>query len=615
MKLRRKLLLLKYFSNLSIQNKLIFSYFLVIFFPLIILGFFTYNTATSSLKAEVSKYSIEVVQQLNDNIDNTISELDRILSVLATDEDVLKILNKDRKRSLVKRIADDEIMNNKINNMVSFRTNIAGLYIFSFNGEVYNYKEANNSIQLGYTFVATHWYETMKTLNLTKLLLPTHIQEDILSSGPKKQVFTLIRKINDIDTKKNLGNILIDIDMTTFQNAWANINRRNYSELAIIDNNKSTIFNTNEKLVSTQLKGDYIDRILKEKNGTFITDVIGNSSLISYNTSKSTNWTVISIIPLTDIYQNINNLQYIIVSTVIFFIVVSFIIVVLISRSITKPISTLRLLMKRVESGNFNVSIPVRNMDEVGELSLSFNKMISKINNLIQTVYETQLLKKEAELNALQTQINPHFLYNTLQIIDLIAEEEGISEISSVCQSLSRIFRYSIKGSEVVSLSFELDHIKDYILIHKLRFADKFDVFYDIDESLYDKKMIKLLLQPLVENALFHGIENKKGKSILTISAKLIEDLIELVVEDTGIGMDEQQLEQLKESLNEEVESSQIDGYSRRSIGIKNVNSRIKLYFGEKYGITVDSKLKVGTKVTVTIPAYFHKDGGKSYGT
>ena len=210
-------------------------------------------------------------------------------------------------------------------------------------------------------------------------------------------------------------------------------------------------------------------------------------------------------------------------------------------------------------------------------------------------------------MNALQSQINPHFLYNTLQIIDIIAEQEGIDVICSVCRSLSRMFRYSInRGKEIIPLSSEIEHVKDYIYIQKLRFKDRIEVIFDIDEDIMKNKMIKLMLQPLVENAMIHGVESKKGTCIITISAKKADGNTILTVEDTGVGMDEQQLQSLRDSINDEIVHAEIDSTERKSIGLKNVNARIRLYFGENYGLSIDSKLNLGTKVTLTIPEDIH---------
>lgn len=597
----------RFFGNSSLQKKLILTYFVLIFVPLIIVGIFAYNIAATSLKSEVSRYIAEVLQQVNDNIDNNIYELDRMASILSSDREVLSILAKEKGRPQQEIMNDEYLIDAKINTLLNFRTNINGFFVFSYNGEVYSYSGANNSLRPDYTFTSTRWYEMMKSLGIKKLLLPTHVQDQVLTSGHKMNVYTYIKEISAFDTHKALGNILIDVNTDALKKIWDNLNTHEYQEFLIIDNNKTIIYHTRSEMISSQFRSDYISQLLRIGTGSILTQVDGKPALISFNTSKYTNWTVINIIPIEKLYQNINNLAYVILTVVVICMFLSFIIAVIVSQNITRPISQLRQLMKKAESGQFSVNIPVKGKDEISALSLSFNNMIAKINSLIQTVYETKLLKKEAELNALQTQINPHFLYNTLQIIDIIAEQEGIDVICSVCRSLSRMFRYSIStGKEIVPLSNEIQHVKDYISIQKLRFKDRFDVIFDIEESLATHKVIKLILQPLVENALIHGIETKKEKCLITITAKNEDNLIQLSVEDTGVGMDEKQLESLRESINEEIVHAALDTVDRRSIGLKNVNARVRLYFGESYGIKIESKQNHGTKVTVVIPEDIH---------
>lgn len=604
-----------FFKNLSLQKKIVSTYFLLIVFPLTLVAFFAYNISATSVKLEVSRYISEVLQQVNDNIDNNVSEIDRMSSILSSDKDVLRILQEDKDRALKQAYQDEEDMDEKINNLINFRSGIEGFFVFSYNGEIYSYKGSGDSIRLDYNFTRTRWYETIKTLGLKKLLLPTHIQDQVLTARERKTVFSLARTIVDINTSKPVGNVLIDVDTSVIAKVWGKLNIRQYQDFLIVDNNKTIIYHTNEDMISSQFRSDYISKLLKSKNGNIITDVNGKAALVSFNTSPQTNWTVISIIPISILYKNITKLQYVIILIVTLCLIFSLLIAIIISRSITKPISELRKSMKIVELGKFNVEIPVKSKDEIGELSLSFNKMINELNKLIQTVYETKILKKEAELNALQSQINPHFLYNTLQTIDMLAESEGIDVISSICQSLSRIFRYSInRGKEIVPLSREIEHAKDYIYLQKLRFGDKFEVQFDIDKELFNNKMIKLVLQPLVENALYHGIEHKTVKCLLKVTAKKVGDSINICVQDTGKGMDKYQLEKLVNTINEEILHAEVDGLVQRSIGIKNVNARIRLYFGENYGVSIESKLNEGTIITVNIPIIPHDNGGFEHG-
>lgn len=595
-------------KSVSIQMKLIISYFLLTFIPLVIVGFLAYNISALSIKKEVTGYISKLLQQVNDNIDNEIYELDRIASGLSVDTSVLEILDKPKTGQLRDIYKNNAVMDEKINTLMDFRTNIEGLFLFSYDGEVYQYRGINNSIRLDYIFTSARWYLTMKSQGVSKLLIPTHTQDEVLTSGKKKVVFSYVKEIRDFETGKSLGDVLIDVNTDVIKKIWDKLNTQSSIELMIVDNNKTIIYHTHEEMISTQFRSNYISKILEEKNGSIITTINKRPALVTFNTSPLSNWTVISIIPINVLYKDITKISYVIIVAVGLFMLLSLFISVLISRSITRPIFELRKTMKLAEMGQLDINVPIKRNDEIGALSTSFNNMLGRINSLIQTVYETKILKREAELSALQAQINPHFLYNTLQTIDILAENEGIWVISMVCRSLSRMFRYSIsRGREFIPLSSELEHIKDYIYIQKLRFKERFEVEYEIEKNLLDYRVIKLIIQPIVENALLHAVQNKKDKCIIKISAKVITETLYITVEDTGLGIDEEQLKDIKESLNDEIIHTKTDNIQTKSIGMKNVNSRIRMYFGESYGVSIDSTINIGTKVTLTIPAIVHE--------
>jgi two-component system sensor histidine kinase YesM len=258
--------------------------------------------------------------------------------------------------------------------------------------------------------------------------------------------------------------------------------------------------------------------------------------------------------------------------------------------------------MKLAESGDFDTQIKVKSKDEIGELSLSFNKMLTRIKQLIQRVYQTEIVRKEAELSALQAQINPHFLYNTLQIMDIMAEEKGADEISGACQSLAKIFRYSIsKVTDLVALKVEIIHVEKNVFIKLLRLGEKLSVEYNLDESLYRYEIIKLILQPLVENAIIHGIEKDGRNCVIKVSASLTGDNLILSVEDNGVGMTAEELMKLQSSLYQDTDEERPKRHG--GIALKNVNDRIRLYYNDKYGMSIQSKKHKGTKVTLILPA------------
>jgi len=271
------------------------------------------------------------------------------------------------------------------------------------------------------------------------------------------------------------------------------------------------------------------------------------------------------------------------------------------SHKITRPILQLRQAMKRMENGVFDVTVPVHAKDELGYLGTSFNRMTEKINILILEKYQVELAGKEAQWNALQAQINPHFLFNTLSSIESLAiRGNDPNKISTIIHCLSDMFRYSISAGKYGQIDQELDHIRNYLYIQKIRFGDNLSYIMDIEEELKDMPMIKLLLQPLVENAIIHGIENKQDGGYVSVQVfSLSEETYAIEIEDNGAGMEAAELQKLLQRLGR---AEEIEAKGRRSIGLRNVVQRLSLHYGGRAEFQMTSAIQFGTVIRLTIP-------------
>lgn len=584
----------------SMRTKLALSYLLLTALPLIIIATFVFNVSIMTLKNEVSAYVANTLEQVNNNIDNTFVQLSNISANIGLDESIQDILKKDSSRSLEEKIQDDEKVAEIIENATINFTNIKALHIFSFNGEVYSMKGSSSSLMADYNFTRKKWFETMKQLNKKSLILPTYIQTDTTEEGNNRKVFGYIMEINDVQTNKNIGYLMVEMDISAFANLLQSISS---NQTIIIDDNKTVIYHPQSEYISSQFQTNYVSELLERKAGHMITNLNSGEQMITFNTSANTGWTVLSVMPTNILFSKINSFKLAMVYTIILCILSSVVIAILMSKSVTEPISLLRSRMKMAESGDFDIQIDVKSKDEIGELSISFNNMIVRIKKLIQRIYQTEILRKEAELSALQAQINPHFLYNTLQIMDIMAEEKGADEISGSCRALAKIFRYSIsKGQGFVSLKEEVQHVKNYVYIQQLRLGNHLTVKYNIDEELYKYEIIKLVLQPLVENAILHGIENSGRSCVIKVSATVERQSLIIDVEDDGVGMDEDELKKVQHSLYQE-EDDDDPRSDKCGIALRNVNNRIKLYYSDQYGMSIQSVRNVGTKVTLVLPA------------
>ena len=269
------------------------------------------------------------------------------------------------------------------------------------------------------------------------------------------------------------------------------------------------------------------------------------------------------------------------------------------SKSVTRPIKKLCRMTEKVAEGDFTVQEKETNTDEIAILTRSFNNMTQEIGGLVEDIKQQQKNLHIAETKLLQAQINPHFLYNTLDAIVWLAEENRKEEVVSMVTALSDFFRTTLsKGRDFITVREEQSHIESYLKIQQFRYQDIMDYEIDIAEELSEFVIPKLTLQPLVENALYHGIKNKRGGGTIRITGRLDGDKMVFLVEDNGKGMSEEVLERLKKSIGKEKADKNIDGF-----GLGNVNRRIRYYYGEQYGLEIESVENDGTKTTVTMKA------------
>lgn len=324
-------------------------------------------------------------------------------------------------------------------------------------------------------------------------------------------------------------------------------------------------------------------------------DVLRNDDLTGFITEAKTlensDWTAFLYRPAGAVSADAINITYVVLAMILLCIVLIFFISTLLSKIIVSPIEKLSLSMEQVEQGNYEIEISANSTDEVGQLISSFQKMVHTLNNLVNEVLLAQIKQQKNELEILQSQINPHFLYNSLSLINSKAIIAGQSDISQMSRLLSTFYRTMLnKGQQITTIASELENTKSYIAIQQMMHSKSFDVVYDIDESLLEYPIPNLLIQPLAENAILHGLDHRElpGKAILSISCYQEKQDIFFKIMDNGCGMSEEECEQIL--------TKDSKGY-----GVKNVHQRIQLYYGAEYGLTFHSTIGMGTYVLLKI--------------
>lgn len=422
-------------------------------------------------------------------------------------------------------------------------------------------------------------------------------------------VFAAAREIMDTSFNSSrdfnrIGYVLLAFDEKILEEYFSNI--------GILSNLELSIINESERIISDRDKSrsfnklDWYDSENKPKYEEGYVEMADRKQhLILATSSAITGWQIIGRVPMNHVEKNYKLiLRYNLILLLIAVAVFSGIAYSL-SRQISKPLKLLVKNISLLEKGNFDINADNFGCPEFSELAGSFNNMVVKLKELIKEVYEskiarqdTEIKMRQAELDALQSQINPHFLYNTLDSIRCKAMflTNGENEVSDMLFTLSSLFRLSIRlGSELVLISSELEHVKCYLAIEAFRFGDKVSVKWDINQEIMEYKTVKLILQPIVENSIFHGLEPMKGNGLISIRGLKIDDRIKFEITDDGIGIRECDMEKVLKGFRSESGS--------KGIGLANVNQRIKLNFGDEYGINISSKYMQGTTVTITIPA------------
>jgi two-component system, sensor histidine kinase YesM len=451
--------------------------------------------------------------------------------------------------------------------------------------------------------------ESIKSLILNKT--ETFYSAYLPSTGSgNNEYYAAVRKLNRIGgvTPQYLGNIILVLNRQYFNEIC--------SQYGITENSKTYILsNHNEILGSPKSSGESgLEKII-----TSMTLNQGSSTIFKFGRTKfishvryigETGWKVLTVTPYKEYYSELKTMTLINVGVFILAMLIVTLFSLQIIFGITQPIKSLLSTMESVKKGKFNERSPIILNNEIGRLTAHFNEMMEEVYRLNRTIisnqqnlYELKLANKDARLMALQSQINPHFLYNTLACIQGIAIHFNIKEISAMTTALARILRYSIRENDFVLISAEIENLANYILICQIRLKDKFDFIVDVDPEIMDYTINKLILQPIVENAVNHGLMKKAGKGEIILKGYKNEKYICFEVFDNGAGMSPEQVIELNKLPDPTGE--QLNTKGKRSgggIGIKNVKQRLNLCYSNDYIFHVESSPGLETRVLLQIP-------------
>lgn len=573
------------YLNSKISIKIII-YFSIIFVLSTIILTFTYKKINSIYNLEKMKQSaVEVLESAETNTSMIIDNVNNVSKMIISSDNVQNTLKRVREQD--KEGTDYDNISNYLMQFTNFSSNISSIYILDEHGNRY-YSE--NVFYKDFDLEKiknSEWYSELLESKGKYIL---KLNGGGFFQGNGNNYVSLIRVINDINTGEKIGILIINMNENAFYNLSLKLNNQ-YGTKLIIKNDKNELI-TGPNLDS-KLLGDVEDYEYPDSKVRFLVERVEEKDyIISTLTNPDYKWKLTTVMQYSESPQQTKYTNYFL----LYFSIANFLLIIIgsmiISKFITNPLKKLCKSMKDIESGEFNTVYIKTYDDEVGELKKGYNIMISQINLLLDKIRKDEKIKRQTELNLLMSQIKPHFLYNTFDTINSLALLGENRKIYEMIKALGKFYRTSLNnGKDIITVEEEINTVKSYLVIQNIRYQEMFEVEYDLDPRCNGFKIIKLVLQPLVENAIYHGIRNKKDKGKIKISTFQEEEKVILTLEDNGSGMDESQVRNIIES-------------KATGIGVRTTKERLRVFYGTEYEFIVESKKDIGTKIIIKMPRF-----------
>ncbi|WP_229521436.1 sensor histidine kinase [Paenibacillus monticola] len=586
--------------KMSFRSRLLFSYIFLIISSLLILGLLFYRTSLRVVTDQAQKNVYEIVRKNNEIMDTKLQIIDNSSLALFVDKDLFRIFNQLNPLNEVELFEADRQV-----------TAVLSKY-FSNNEDVYAYQLWTSYFTFGQTLpqgdpTRSDIYRSAEQAGGKMVWYPTYDFVDMfdqpyleqgmldfryLYSATRLLDFSLLKAttLDKMDPQVERPVLTISFKAETLKSLYDESIPEG-SQFLVLDSEHKVVSSSEPETITRMYSDSWVEDLQKENSGTRRMTLDGEAVIVCFDRSEVTGWLSIVWVPESELVGNlVNVIQTSIILLAAIMGIVALIYAYIIAGRITKPIKKLLAAMRSVGDGDFQKHVEVGTNDEFGILLQRFNKMNDRIRLLVLENYEIKLKEQEAEILALSMQMNPHFLYNTLNIMNWTAIENHQKELSKMLVSLSNMLHYtSRKEWGAVHLSEETEWMNNYFYIMSVRFEEKFTVQYEIDPRLYETMLPRLLFQPFVENAILHGFDQMEAGGIIGIRGWIKDGTRYYEIADNGRGMSSETINTIlyKESA---------------SIGIKNTIARIKMTYGDNYGVSIHSSPGSGTRVVITLP-------------
>lgn len=569
----------------------------------IVSGIYFFFMMQRSIEQETVQSEQQLTLQISSTIETYLKQVDRLTVRTAYDQSVLACLRKQRKgakESLLEYTNDREIMFSFLNKASKIVDGIQNIVIYNNQGSPLYYYQAG-SLNLDFSVRDEKWYPELTSTKDQGLVIFEGVHISSQFDHTDQPIVSIVRRIKDIQNFEGIGIIKVDISANAFADLIKNARENQNSFSSLIDQDGKVIISTDESIkIGTGYDKEFFDGMAQGTPEKSVRKYDKSKYLINYKKLDFSSWYLVLQSEKNIKTNNWRSASGLFLASCLISVAVAFILSLIMSRSIVKPLKILEHNMRKIEKGNFDIAIEITRYDEIGSLAQNFNRMSQRLKVLIEQIYKQEKEKRKAEIIALQAQINPHFIFNTLNTIKYMAVLQRANSVVTMMDSFIILMKaISHSTDDFISIEEEINRIRSYAYIEETRYFGKFNIEIKYDEEILQYKTIGFILQPIVENAIFHGIEPKVQRNLIEIgtikvSIVKIEDQIQFIVEDNGVGMEQDSIQTYLDSDDGPKKSD--------NIGIRNVNKRIKLSFGEAYGIKIESELNEGSRVTINIP-------------
>jgi len=588
------------FSNASLRTKIIVLFLLLIAAPLGVQSAITFNNFSNVLNNQAVGYTEQIIKQMNTELENALrDDMQKFtLMVLYNQEllDILERLGDDTGFLIIPSVAEQQRIFQYIAGYEFYRSYIKGVQIITNQGYIFT-NAPPNAIHRFMVSDREEWISRVEEARGRWVILPRHIPHYWLNPSPDGYV-SIASRIYSPGSVEPIGIIKIDFTDELFTRLTENYENKQIGTLLIVNRNNELIYLKEGEEGSPAA---LLDRWHPNGNSVSETTINGRDYLTIVGYSEFTGLKIISYIPVDTLLSETRPMLQ---STILFGVLCLAVgggLALVSSYKLMRPLVLLRKKMNLVRHGKLRQTVQVASRDELGHLSQEFNLMTEEINRLVNEVYLLSIKEKEAQLSALQSQINPHFIYNTLESINMMAIQAHDYAVSDTVHALGRLLRYTVdKYDRLVPLSEELDFIQAYMMIQKVRFGSRLQLILEVDGEVDQVKVPKLLLQPLVENAIEHGFNNMAEEGRIWVSAVRFENDLLLTVRDNGRGLTEEEIARLRHALQTPVPQEIRE--QRKGLALRNIQERLALIYGARYAIDIDGTPGRGASFTITIP-------------